>query len=360
MTTPTRRPRGRPPGARADAALPSGRPAERPDGRPDLHPDGRRTVLRAAAALPAALLAAPARAQAAWPGAPIRFIVPFPAGSGTDVSARLLGERLAAALGQPVVVENKPGADGSIAAEAAARAKPDGYTVFVTSNSTHASNPALRRRLPYDPVRDFAPVTLLGTAPLLVLVHPSVPARSVAELVAHAKANPGRLTFSSGSASSRVAGEMFKAMTGTDMTNVSYKGNPQAIADLAAGQVQVMFCDAGTALPQVQGGRVRALAVTGAQRAAAAPDLPTVAEAGVPGYEMVAWTAVFVPAATPAPIVATLNARIVEILRSPEFRAKAGATTDWAPGTPQQLAAFVDAEIAKWKRVVALAGIEVE
>ena len=320
----------------------------------------RRALLRAAAALPAALAAPAARAQAAWPAGPIRFIVPFPAGSGTDVAARLLGERLSVALGQPVVVDNKPGADGSIAAEAAARSKPDGYTVFVTSNSTHASNPALRRKLPYDPVKDFAPVTLLGTAPLLVLVHPSLPVKSVPELVAHAKANPGRLNFSSGSASSRVAGEMFKAMAGVDMTNVSYKGNPQAVADLAAGQVQVMFCDAGTALPQVQGGRVRAIAVTGAQRASVTPELPTVAESGLAGYEMVAWTAMFVPAGTPEPIVAALNAKTQEVVRAPEFRARAGAGTEWATGTPQQLAAFVDAEIAKWKRVVAQAKIEVE
>jgi len=304
----------------------------------------------------------PAFAQAVpdWPRAPIRFIVPFPAGSGTDLNARQIGDRLSQALGQPVVVENRPGADGSIAAEAAAKARPDGYTVFVTSNSTHASNPALKRRLPYDPIRDFAPVTLIGTAPLMVLVANALPVRSVAELVAHAKAHPGKLNFGSGSASSRVAGEMFKALTGTDMVNVTYKGNPQALADLAAGEMQVMFCDAGTALPQVQGGRVRALAVTSLQRAGVAPELPTVAEAGVPGFEMIAWTAVFVPAGTPEPIVARLNARVVEILKSPEFRQRVGSATDLAPGTPAELGAFVRSEIDKWKRVVAQARIEVE
>jgi tripartite-type tricarboxylate transporter receptor subunit TctC len=322
----------------------------------------RRRLLRAAAALPAAALAAPAaRAQSGWPAGPVRFVVPFPAGSGTDLSARQIGERLSAAIGVPVVVDNRPGADGTIAAEAAARSKPDGQTVFVTSNSTHASNPALRRRLPYDPIRDFAPVTLIGTASLLVLVHPSLPVRTVGELIAHAKANPGKLSFSSGSASSRVSGEMFKAMTGVDMVNVGYKGNPQAIADLAAGQVQVMFCDPSTALPHVQAGRVRAIATTGSARASAAPELPTVAESGVPGFEMVAWTAVFLPAGTPEPIVAALNARIGEILRSPDFRARNGsAGFDFAPGTPQQLGAFVASEIDKWKRVVAQAKIEVE
>jgi tripartite-type tricarboxylate transporter receptor subunit TctC len=322
---------------------------------------GRRAVLRgiAAASLAQAVPNA-ALAQSAWPAGPVRFIIPFPAGSGTDLNARLVGERLSAALGVPVVVDNRPGADGSIAAEAAARSKPDGLTVFVTSNSTHASNPALRRKLPYDPVKDFAPVTLLGTAPLLVLVHPSLPIRTIPEFIAYAKANPGKMNFSSGSASSRVAGEMFKTMAGVDMTNVSYKGNPQAIADLAAGQVQAMFCDAGTALPQVQGGRVRALAVTSLARSPSAPDLPTVAESGLPGYEMVAWFAVFLPAGTPEPIVTALNQKIVDIVRSPEFRAKTGPGADWAPGTPQQLAAFVDAEIAKWKRVVAQAKIEVE
>ena len=321
---------------------------------------GRRRLLRAGVVLPAIATAPAARGQGAWPTGPVRFIVPFPAGSGTDLNARMIGERLSAALGVPVLVDNRPGADGSIAAEAAARSKPDGYTVFVTSNSTHASNPALRRKLPYDPVRDFAPVTLIGTAPLLVLVHPSLPVRSTAELIGYAKANPGRLNFSSGSASSRVAGEMFKSMAGIDMTNVGYKGNPQAIADLAAGQVQVMFCDAGTAMPMVTAQRVRALAVTSLQRAGAVPELPTVAESGLAGFEMVAWTAVFLPAGTPDPIVATLNARIGDILRSPEFRQKSGPTTDFAPGTPQQLGAFVRAEIDKWKRVVEMARIEVE
>ncbi|HPU53430.1 MAG TPA: tripartite tricarboxylate transporter substrate-binding protein, partial [Burkholderiaceae bacterium] len=224
-------------------------------------------------------------AAQAYPSAPIRFIVPFPAGSGTDVNARLIGERLGQALGQPVVVENKPGAEGSIAAEAAAKSRPDGLTVFITSNSTHASNPALRRKLPYDPIKDFSPVTLIGTAPLLVLVHPSVPARSIPELIALAKANPGRLNFGSGSASSRVAGEMFKAMAGVEMTNVTYKGNPQALTDLAGGQIQVMFCDSGTALPQVQAQRVRALAATSLKRASALPDLPTVSESGLPGFD---------------------------------------------------------------------------
>ncbi len=322
----------------------------------------RRRLVAGGLAAAAAGARVPAFAQSVpdWPRAHIRFIVPFPAGSGTDLNARQIGDRLSQALGQPVVVENRPGADGSIAAEAAAKARPDGYTVFVTSNSTHASNPALKRRLPYDPIRDFTPVTLIGTAPLMVLVANALPVRSVAELVAYAKAHPGKLNFGSGSASSRVAGEMFKAMTGTDMVNVTYKGNPQALADLAAGEMQVMFCDAGTALPQVQGGRVRALAVTSLQRAGVAPELPTVAEAGVPGFEMIAWTAVFVPAGTPEPIVARLNARVVEILKSPEFRQRVGSATDLAPGTPAELGAFVRSEIDKWKRVVAQARIEVE
>ncbi len=318
-------------------------------------------MLAAGALAPWLVAARNAHGQpAAWPASPIRIVVPFPAGSGTDLNARLIADRLAHALGQPVVVDNRPGADGTIAAEAVARSRADGSTVFVTSNSTHASNPALRRKLPYDPVRDFAPVTLIGTAPLLVLVHPGMPVRNVRELIAHAKAHPGTLNFGSGSASSRVAGEMFKAMTGADMTNVTYKGNPQALADLVAGQVQVMFCDAGTALPQASAGRARALAVTSLQRAGVAPELPTVAESGVPGFEMIAWTAVFVPAGTPPPIVAKLNAHIVEILRSPDVRQRMGAATDLAPGTPQQLAEFVASEIAKWKRVVAQAGIEVE
>lgn len=323
----------------------------------------RRLHLSRAVALSSGLiLPAIASGQATpdWPQGPIRFIVPFPAGSGTDVNARLIGERLSQAVGVPVVVDNRPGADGIIAAEAAARARPDGQTVFVTSNSTHASNPALKRKLPYDPIKDFAPVTLIGTAPLLVLVHPSLPIRSTQDLIAHAKAHPGKLSFGSGSASSRVGGEMFKTMAGIDMVNVSYKGNPQALADLVAGQVQVMFCDAGTALPQVQGNRVRAVAATSLKRAGALPDLPTVAESGLPGYEMVAWTAVFVPAGTPSVVISKLNARLVEILRSAEFRQRNSATTDLAPGTPQELGQFVVSEIDKWKRVVAQAKLEIE
>ena len=244
----------------------------------------RRTPL-CGAALPAAFAVPGAHAQSTWPTGPIRFIVPFPAGSGTDVAARLLGERLSAPLGQPVIVDNTPGGDGSLAAEAAARSKPDS--------------------------------------------HPSLRVESVPDLVARAKANPGTLNFSSGSASSRVASERFKAKAGVDMTNVRDKGNPQPIADLTAGQVQAMFCDGGTALPQVHGGRGRALAVTSL-------------------------------AGTPEPIVTALNQKIVDIVRSPEFRAKTGPGADWAPGTPQQLAAFVDAEIAKWQRVAAQAKIEVE
>lgn len=324
----------------------------------------RRTICAWTLGLPlgAVLDDPPALAQGLpdWPKGPIRFIVPFPAGSGTDLNARMIGERLGQSLGQTVVVDNRPGADGAIAAEAAARARPDGYTVFVTSNSTHASNPALRRKLPYDPVKDFAPVTLIGTAPLMVLVHPSLPISSIRELIAYAKAHPGQLNFSSGSASSRVSGEMFKSMAGVDMTNVTYKGNPQALTDLVAGQVQVMFCDAGTAMPQVQSRKVRALAVTGLRRYGAAPELPTVAESGVPGFEMIAWTAVFTPAGTPEPIVRLLNQRIVEILRSPEYRQRAGNATDLMPGTPAELASFVASEIEKWKRVVAQARIDVE
>lgn len=323
----------------------------------------RRLHLSRAVALSSGLiLPAIASGQATpdWPQGPIRFIVPFPAGSGTDVNARLIGEKLAQAVGVPVVVDNRPGADGIIAAEAAARARPDGQTVFVTSNSTHASNPALKRKLSYDPIKDFAPVTLIGTSPLLVLVHPSLPIRTTQELIAHAKAHPGKLSFSSGSASSRVGGEMFKSMAGIDMVNVSYKGNPQALADLVAGQVQVMFCDAGTALPQVQGHRVRALAATSLKRSGALPDLPTVAESGLPGYEMVAWTAVFLPAGTPPVILNKLNARLVEILRSPEYRQRNSPTTDLAPGTPQELGQFVASEIDKWKRVVTQARLEIE
>jgi tripartite-type tricarboxylate transporter receptor subunit TctC len=318
----------------------------------------RRAAIAGLAALPAA-----ARAQTAepWPSRPIRFIVAFPAGSGTDVTTRLLADPIAAELGQPVVVDNRGGANGFIASEAVARARPDGYTFLWTANTTHGSNPALFRRLPYDPVADFAPVAVIGVGVLLVVVNNDLPVRSMRDLAAYARANPGRLNFASGSASSRVAGEMFKAQAGIDMVNVTYRSNPLGITDVISGVAQVMFVDATTSAPHAREGRVRAIGVTSRQRVAMFPDIPTVEEQGFPGYEMLSWNAVYAPAGTPAPIVNRMNALINAAMARPTVNERLTANgMVLRPGTPDDLATFQAAEIDKWKRLVTAAGIELQ
>jgi tripartite-type tricarboxylate transporter receptor subunit TctC len=308
------------------------------------------------------LAALPAAAQERYPSRPIRLVVPFAAGSATDLRARMFAERISADWGQPVVVDNRGGANGFLAAEAVARARPDGYTLLFTSNTTHGSNPALFRRLPYDPIRDFEPVALLGISTMLVVVNRDLPVRDVAELIAYGRANPGRLSFGSGSQSSRMAGEMFKAMTGIGMENVSYRANPQAITDVVSGTLPLMFVDTTTAIPQVREGRVRALAVTAGSRISAMPDLPTVAEAGnLPGYELGTWTAVYAPAGTPAEIVTQLNTKLREVLALPAVSGRLREdATEPTTGSPEHLRDFTVAEIEKWRRVARQAGIEPE
>jgi tripartite-type tricarboxylate transporter receptor subunit TctC len=316
---------------------------------------------RALAALPL-LAALPAAAQDRYPSRAIRMVVPFAAGAATDLRARIFAERMAQDWGQPVVVDNRGGANGFLAAEAVARARPDGYTLLFTSNTTHGSNPALFRRLPYDPIKDFEPVALLGVSTMLVVVNNALPVRNVAELIAYGRANPGKLSFGSGSQSSRMAGEMFKAMTGIDMVNVAYRANPQAITDVISGTLPLMFCDTTTSIPQVREGRVRALAVTAASRISAMPDLPTVAEAGnLPGYELGTWTAVYATGGTPREIVEQLNAKLREILALPAVTSRLREdATEPLTGSPDHLAAFTRSEIEKWTRVARQAGIDPE
>lgn len=316
----------------------------------------------AAAGLPAAARAQPAEDAARYPSRPVRFVVAFPAGSGTDIQARLVGEPVAADWGQPVVVDNRGGANGFIACEAVARARPDGYTLLFTANTTHGSNPALFRRLPYDPVADFAPVALITQGVLLVVVNNELPFRTMADLVAHARANPGRLNFASGSASSRIAGEMFRTMAGVDMVNVTYRSNPQGITDVIAGVAQVMFVDATTSLPQVRDGRVRALAVTSRARLPILPEVPTVEEAaGLAGYEMLSWVALYATGGTPPGIVAKLNAEVNAVMARPAVRDRLQENGGVVQlGTPEDLARFQAAEIEKWKRLVREANIELQ
>lgn len=321
----------------------------------------RRLFSAALAGLVVALTASAGQAQDAYPSRPIKFVVPFAAGSATDTLARVLGERMSPSLGQPIVVENMAGASGFLGAQNVARAEPDGHTVLIATNTTHAANQSLFKKLPYDPIADFEPVTRLGTITLALVVHPSVPAATTQELIAYAKANPGKLSFGSGSSSSRLAAEMLKSLAGIDMVNVPYKSNPQAITDLLGGQIQLVFADVATTLPQARAGKVKALGVSSAQRSPLAPDLPTMQEAGVKDYELTAWFAAYVPAGTPRPVIDRLNGAMKAALAD-EAAAKTllGAGIEPVSSTPEELKAFTVAETEKWARIVKAAGIEPE
>ncbi|MDB5732853.1 MAG: transporter substrate-binding protein [Variovorax sp.] len=321
----------------------------------------RRGLLVAGLAAFAALAGTCARAQADYPARPITIVVPFAAGSGTDQQARAMGQVLTSMYKVPVVVDDKPGASGFIASQYVAKAAPDGYTLLMTTNTTHAANEHLYKKLPYDPVRDFTPVALLSKGHMLLVVNPASPAKSVADLIAMAKKSPGKLNFASGSSSSRVAGELFRQMTGIDVVHVPYKSNPIAITDLLGGQVDFMFTDAPTALPQVNGGKLRPLAVSGTRRLAAAPGVPTVEEAGVQGYDMSYWTAVYLPAGAPPELAKRLNEMFVKVSASPEVKAfQAGTSGEIVTTSPEGLASFQTAESRKWGQVIRAAGIQPE
>lgn len=324
----------------------------------------RRTFSLSTLALGIALAtAAPAlHAQATkYPERPVNFIVPFAAGSATDQLARALGQSLTEQTKQAVVVDNKAGAGGMLAAQAAARAAADGYTVLITTNTTHAANEHLYKKLPYDPVKDFAPVTGLGKGGQVLVVRADAPYKSVGDLVAQAKKTPGKLSFGSGSSSSRVAGEMFKQLSGTDILHVPYKSNPMAVTDLLGGQIDLMITDTATGLPQIKGGKLRALGVSTTRRIPLLPEVPTIDEAGVKGYDMGYWFAAYVPAATPAPVVARLHDILVAAARSAAAKTFFdGSGADVWTTTPEELGKFQAAETAKWGRVIKAAGIEPE
>lgn len=306
----------------------------------------------------ATLLALPAAAQD-YPSKPITMVVPFGPGSGTDQMARLYAKALGDQVKVPIVVENKGGANGFIAAQYVAKAAPDGYTLMMTTNTTHAANEHLFKKLPYDPVKDFAPIGLLATGQMLLLVKPDSPYKSVADLLAAARKTPGKLDFGSGSSSSQVAGFALQQMAHLDMLNVPYKSNPQAITDLIGGRFTFMFSDTPTALPQVQGGKLRALATSGSHRVAALPDLPTVAEAGVKGYDVSYWFAAYAPAGTPPAIVAKLNQMFNKASATDEVKAYMKQTSGTlTSSTPEGLAKFQATESKKWGEVIRAAGIE--
>ena len=324
----------------------------------------RRSFSLSALALGAALAAsAPTlHAQAPkYPERPLNFIVPFAAGSATDQLARALGQSLTEQTKQAVLVDNKAGAGGMLAAQAAARAPADGYTVLITTNTTHAANEHLYKKLPYDPVKDFAPVTGLGKGGQVLVVRADAPYKSVAELLAQARKAPGKLSFGSGSSSSRVAGEMLKQLSHTDILHVPYKSNPMAVTDLLGGQIDLMITDTATGLPQIKAGKLRALAVSTTKRLPLLPEVPTIDEAGVKGYDMGYWFAAYVPAATPAPVVARLHDLLVAAAKSAAAKTffDASGAEVWTT-TPEELAKFQAAETAKWGKVIKAAGIEPE
>lgn len=320
-----------------------------------MHSTTRRALLAAAA-----LLALPALAQN-YPDKPITFIVPFAAGSATDQLARALGQAVTTETKQSVVVENKPGANAFIGAQAAAKAPKDGYTVLITTNTTHAANEHLFKSLPYDPVKDFEPVTLLSKGGQILVVNNDLPVNSVQDLVKLAKSQPGKLSFGYGSSSSRIAGELFKQMTGSYIVGIPYRSNPPAVTDLIGGQIQFMITDMATGLPQAKAGKVKALAVSTSKRTPLAPDLPTISEAGVKGYDMGFWFAAYVPAGTPAPVVARLNEILVKANRQQgvaNFYGQNGFET--LTSTPEELRKFQAGESEKWKKIIGAAGIRKE
>ena len=309
----------------------------------------------------AALAAAPAAAD--YPDKPIRLVVPFPAGGGADALARTIMPRVAQELGTTIVIDNRPGAGGNVGAEYVARATPDGYTLLYGTNGTHAINRSLYAKQGFDAVRDFAPVSRMTQIAALLVVHPSVPVRNVAELVEYAKANAGKVFFASAGngTTSHLAGELFKTAAGVDIVHVPYRGGALAAADLAGGQVQMMIDVMPNVLPLATGGKLRALGVTTSARVPAAPEIPTIAESGLPGFEVSAWDGIFAPAGTPAAAVDRLNAAIRQALADPKVReALVARGAQPVSSTPDELARHVDAESEKWARVVRQSGAKID
>jgi tripartite-type tricarboxylate transporter receptor subunit TctC len=306
---------------------------------------------------------APAAHAQAYPSKPIRIIVPYPAGGTSDILARSIGQKLSESLEQPVVVENKPGANGNVGAEFVARAAPDGYTLLLADIGALAISPSVYPKLPFDPAKDFAPVTMVAYSPHILVVHPSVPAASVKELVALAKSKPGKLNFaiSGVGGAPHLAGVDFALRTGIDWTYIPYKGGSQAIADVAGGQADVTLNGMLATYPLVQGGKLKLLAVSSAKRMSAIPEVPTIAESGIPGFETGSWQGVVAPAGTPREIVAKLNAEIGRIVTTTEMRDKLGAQgADVRTNTPDEFSSFIRNEMTKWAKVVKDANVKVD
>jgi tripartite-type tricarboxylate transporter receptor subunit TctC len=317
-------------------------------------------LLGALVACGALLFAAGAQADS-YPDKPITIVVPFGAGSGTDAVTRVIAQPLSVALKQTVVIENKPGANGAIAAAYVARAAPDGYTLLMSTNSPHSAAPSLNKSIAYDPIKDFAPLSRVGSFTFIVAVHRDVPVTSVAELIAYAKANPGKLSYATGNTSGIVAGETLKRATGIDVLHVPYRSVPPALNDVLAGRVPMILSDLTPGLPHVKAGTLRALAVTRLKRSTLLPDVPSLDEAGVTGFDMDSWAALFAPAPTPPDIVARLNRELRRIIDDPDTKARIATMGFEAfSSTPDELDAFVKAQLAKWTKMIRDAGIEPE
>ncbi len=323
---------------------------------------GRRAALSLAATL-AALTPQAAAAADAYPAKPIRFVVAFPPGGGTDIIARSIAQKLAERIAQQVVVDNRPGAGGNIGTDIVAKSAPDGYTILMGSAGPLAINASLFAKMPFDPIKDLAPVTLAASTPNVLVVHPSLPARTVKELIALARARPGEINFASSGhgTPAHLAGELFNSMAGVKLVHVPYKGAAPALADLLGGQVQIMFSTMPPALPHVKDGKLRALAVTSRKRSPATPELPTIDEAALPGFEAITWHGVVVPVGTPAAIIARLNREIVAVLHLPDVVERLSNQGAEALGsTPEEFASYIRSESIKWAKVVRESGAKAE
>ncbi|MGJ7565888.1 Bug family tripartite tricarboxylate transporter substrate binding protein [Variovorax sp. GB1R11] len=321
----------------------------------------RRHSISLALGLAALALNGHAPAQTtAWPSRPVRIVVPFGAGSGNDIVARLMADRLSRKLGQTFIVDNRVGANGAIGADVVAHSTPDGYTLFITTNTTQAANPSLMKRLNYDPIKDFTPISRLANTPALLVVHPSVAAKTLPELIALAKSKPGKLSYASGSAGTLVPGAMLVHAAHIDMLSVPYKTIPQALNDVIAGQVEMMFTDMATGLPQVRAGKVRAIGISSVQPAALLPDVPPIAKT-LPGFELLAWYALYAPRGTPANVIDKLNAETRAILADRDVQERFSALgLEPMSSSPQELAVFGRSELEKWGQLIKAAGIEAE
>ena len=321
-------------------------------------------LFRPAALIGAVLLLAPLLASAqSYPTRGIRIVIPYAAGGAAGTVGRLLADKMSVSTGQPVIVDHRPGGGTIIGNNMVAKAAPDGYTLVMGTITSHAMLSSLSTRVPFDPEKDFAPISLITSLPFVLLAHPSVPAANVRELIALARQQPGKLSFGSAGngTSNHLAGELFKSIAKVDMLHVPYKGSSPALADLLGGQITTMFDLTPTALTQIAGGKVQAIAITSARRSSVAPNIPTMAESGVPGVEVVSWFGILAPAGTPAPIVNFLNAEIVKAMNAPDVRQQMAALgADVVTNTPQEFAAFISAERAKWAMVVREAGIKPE